>query len=165
MTSCSNCFRVFHQNCTFGARRKFESQKLTNHYPIPLSPSIATKSIETSENGQPVTIICDDSDDVIIETSNVHNGGTVGNESVKNKNFNEKFEDKRYISYDEELCSVCNINRIDYSGGLDKAELNYMLKFVLQRIRAWVSDEKDIFEPSVVMQKCTLVGTLGHRVF
>lgn len=78
-----------------------------------------------------MTIICDDSDDVIIETSDAAS-------SVRN-GITEPFVDKRHISYDESLCSVCNINRIDYSGGLDKAELNYTLKFVLYRIRAWVS--------------------------
>lgn len=134
VTSCSSCFRVFHQNCSIGGRRKFESQKLTNNYPIPISPNTSTDqsqhAIETRENGQSVTIICDDSDDVIIETSDAVNS---------NKNGTSDFVDKRLISYDESLCSVCNINRIDYSGGLDKAELNYMLKFVLYRIRAWVS--------------------------
>lgn len=102
------------------------------------SANRSEQAIETSENGQPVTIICDDSDDVIIETTGQDKVADIVRSSDNNDTLNGEFVGKPHIRYDDSLCSVCNINRIDYSCGLDKAELNYMLKFVLHRIRAWV---------------------------
>lgn len=49
--------------------------------------------------------------------------------------------DKSAQLYNEKLCSVCNIIHIDDSK-LDKSEMNYLLKFVLHRIRTWVCGEK-----------------------
>lgn len=154
VASCSNCFRVFHPNCISGARRKFESQKLINNYPIPATShntsttnantSATTdthrsqNAIATKDKGQSVTIIYDDSDDVVIESSSQSNVADVHVNRDKDGPVDDEFVDKRLIRYNDSLCSVCNINRIDYSCGLDKAELNYMLKFVLYRIRAWV---------------------------
>lgn len=53
---------------------------------------------------------------------------------------NSSLADKSIADYcfDEKLCNVCNIINIDECK-LDKAEMNYLLKFVLHRIRAWVS--------------------------
>lgn len=140
---------MFHQNCIIGGRRKFESQKLTNNYPIHTtlrsSPNQIQHDIETSINSQSVTIICDDSDDVIIETSSQGKVADAATSSAKSAESDVTCVDKRLIKYDETLCSVCNINRIDYSGDLDKAELNYMLKFVLHRIRAWVCNKNYLF--------------------
>lgn len=45
---------------------------------------------------------------------------------------------KNYI-YDETLCCICNIANIDTEYDLDKSEMNYLLKFVLHRIRSWVN--------------------------
>lgn len=46
-------------------------------------------------------------------------------------------KDIRNYVYDEALCSVCNMAAID-DCELDKAEMNYLLKFVLHRIRSWL---------------------------
>nr|CAI5837498.1 unnamed protein product [Callosobruchus analis] len=48
-------------------------------------------------------------------------------------------EDKSMVQYDESLCFLCNLSNVDFSCGMNREELNYMLRFVLHRIRAWVS--------------------------
>lgn len=133
---CCNCFRVFHQNCTGSGRRKFQTQKLTNNYPE--LPNQIKNADEKTENGDSVTIISDDNDDVEISKQSNKDGQKIPTVNGSSSN-DDELQDKNLIQYDESRCSVCNINRIDYSCGLDKAELNYLLKFALQRIRAWVS--------------------------
>ncbi|KAJ8939177.1 hypothetical protein NQ318_017074 [Aromia moschata] len=166
MTPCTKCFRVFHPDCITGAKRKFEYQKKTNNYPKPPSATpdeVKEKSKDDSSKSTPgndtnsVTVISDDSDDVVIDADadlskneNVSgndnepsvslepdSGGDISTSSTSENN-PTNWVDQSTLTYDETLCSVCNINRIDYNCGLDKAEINYMLKFVLHRIRAWL---------------------------
>ncbi|KAJ8965700.1 hypothetical protein NQ314_003950 [Rhamnusium bicolor] len=99
---------------------------------------------------QTVTVISDDSDEVVLESelSVSKNGSTSssleadsgGDISANSASGNKQIDwmDRSSLTYDETLCSVCNINRVDYNCGLDKSEINYMLKFVLHRIRAWL---------------------------
>ncbi|CAH1992326.1 unnamed protein product [Acanthoscelides obtectus] len=47
-------------------------------------------------------------------------------------------EDKSTVQYVESLCFLCNLSNVDFSCGMNKEEINYMLKFVLHRIRAWL---------------------------
>nr|CAH7754920.1 unnamed protein product [Callosobruchus chinensis] len=47
-------------------------------------------------------------------------------------------EDKTTVQYDENLCFLCNLSNVDFSCGMNREELNYMLRFVLHRIRAWL---------------------------
>lgn len=135
---------MYHSNCIQGAKRKFEAQKRMNSYSQHTQNANLTVNKSTSNNvekDQPVTIICDDSEDVIMTSKDddvavADSGGTFSGST----NGSGDFVDKRKLNFDEKLCSVCNINRIDDNYGLDKAEINYMLRFVLHRIRAWVSD-------------------------
>lgn len=169
VTPCANCFRVFHSDCITGAKRKFELQKKTNHYPSE-PPSKTTEISATSKvskaneisatskvdspkpkpaSNDQVTIISDDSDDVILDSQldskdtsssiDADSEAEVIASSTK-ENSETNWVDKASLPYDESLCSVCNINRIDYDCGLDRSEINYMLRFVLHRIRAWVSN-------------------------
>lgn len=41
--------------------------------------------------------------------------------------------------YNESLCSLCNLAKIDLNCGLNKDELNHLMSFILTRIRSWVS--------------------------
>lgn len=167
VTPCANCFRVFHSDCITGAKRKFEVQKKSNHYPdappsitteVSATPkaSISDEVIATSKVDSPkpnpapndqVTVISDDSDDVILDSqlnsskniSSIDEDTEADVTATSTKDSGEeKWVDKVNLPYDETLCSVCNINRIDYDCGLDRSEINYMLRFVLHRIRAWL---------------------------
>lgn len=42
------------------------------------------------------------------------------------------------FTYDESLCSLCNLAKFDIECGLSKAELNHLLGFILSRIKSWV---------------------------
>lgn len=138
--SCANCFRVYHSDCITAAKRKFDVQKKANNYPKLVGEY--ANSTMVVENGEPVTIICDDSDDVILTTKSDDMGLGVASSSKKES----ELLDKSKLEFDNSLCSVCNINRIDYNCGLDKTEMNYILRFVLHRIRAWVS----ILSPNII---------------
>ncbi|KAJ8913563.1 hypothetical protein NQ315_017114 [Exocentrus adspersus] len=113
-----------------------------------------TSKIESPKPQPPsndqVTVISDDSTDVFLDSQvdSLKNGSSssadADSEADLTTSLKEDKEtewvDKNSLEYDESLCSVCNINRIDYNCGLDKPEINYMLRFVLNRIRAWVRE-------------------------
>lgn len=55
---------------------------------------------------------------------------------------NLKEEDDK--GYDETLCSICNIAKLETGGRIEQDELNYLLIFVHNRIKSWVSKPKSI---------------------
>lgn len=88
-----------------------------------------------------VTII-DDDDLINIPTTNGTDPTTVDSHSSSNNITNNTATiDKSTLTYDESLCSMCNVKKIDTTSDMDKNEINYLLKFVLNRIRAWVSPQ------------------------
>nr|XP_023015478.1 zinc finger MYND domain-containing protein 11-like [Leptinotarsa decemlineata] len=122
VTPCAKCYRVFHQDCIGGARKKFENQKNTNFVRIPPKPATES-SIDT------VTIICDDDEPL---------GHYEANLTAPSSWISNESDNRSNIIFDEELCAICNIYRIDNSCEMSKTEINYLLKFVLNRIRAWL---------------------------
>ncbi|KAG5882338.1 hypothetical protein JTB14_037623 [Gonioctena quinquepunctata] len=125
VTPCKKCFRVFHQDCIGGARKKFDGQKNATKA---CTQSIPKPATVTEPNSEAVTIICDD-DEATEETNGTENfASTSSNQHI----------DRSGIVFDEDLCAICNIQSIDNSCEMDKSEINYLLKFVLHRIRAWL---------------------------
>lgn len=112
--SCNECFRVFHKDCIKTAKKKFEIQK--SSYQKQIGSSELNSSIKN--NGQPLEVECD----VDLTSSSDSSDEYINN----------------YV-YNENLCSICNIINIDQCD-LEKAEVNYLLRFVLHRVRAWLPD-------------------------
>ncbi|XP_050307136.1 zinc finger MYND domain-containing protein 11 isoform X2 [Anthonomus grandis grandis] len=104
----NNCFRVFHSDCIQSAKKKFHSQKSSSLRFNSTSNSNIDQSLEAS--------------DILL------------NESRSSSGPNQSLVD---YTFDETLCTVCNIVNID-GCDLEQAEMNYLLKFVLHRIRAWL---------------------------
>lgn len=96
----------------------------------------------TSVNINNVSITIASSSDT--EDLNTTNGSTTklpfnnNDSNAENTRENSQRSDFDNEFYDEELCSLCNIAKITRSDTLDKTELNYLLKFVIHRIQAWV---------------------------
>lgn len=135
VTECNNCVRVFHQDCLTGARKKFESQRGIMNFNI---KKIANKTPMPLNSTESVTII-DDDDLINIPTTNGTDPTTVDSHSSSNNITNNTATiDKSTFTYDESLCSMCNVKKIDTTSDMDKNEINYLLKFVLNRIRAWL---------------------------
>ncbi|KAF7270039.1 zinc finger MYND domain-containing protein 11 [Rhynchophorus ferrugineus] len=105
---CKNCFRVYHIDCIKIGRNKFENQKRSYQKQLVISHNTSEHIGETEES-----------------EIHIHTTTEKYNDAVTNN------------TYDEGLCSICNIINIDECD-LDKSEMNYLLKFVLQRIRAWL---------------------------
>ncbi|XP_066251129.1 zinc finger MYND domain-containing protein 11 isoform X2 [Euwallacea similis] len=106
---CVNCFRVFHSDCIKSARTKFESHKS--------SSSLRFNNTSTSR-AEPTIDSIDFNLDVFPSA-------------------NERRNSLIDCTFDEKLCSVCNLVNID-DCKLEKGEMNYLLKFVLHRIRNWL---------------------------
>ncbi|XP_056632307.1 zinc finger MYND domain-containing protein 11 isoform X1 [Diorhabda sublineata] len=114
---CTNCFRVFHQKCITSGMKRFEEQRTCTDFSVQNITRFATEATEPSgSSSRAVTII--DEEEPRKGTSNV--------------------VDKSKLAFDSKLCSICNLQRIDTTSSMGKSEINYLLKFVLHRIRAWL---------------------------
>lgn len=71
--------------------------------------------------------------------SPMNNGG--GKELQKLTDSSSVISDLDDSIYDESLCSLCNLAKIDLNCPLNKDELNHLMSFILTRIRSWVSEE------------------------
>nr|CAH7754918.1 unnamed protein product [Callosobruchus chinensis] len=65
-------------------------------------------------------------------------------------------EDKTTVQYDENLCFLCNLSNVDFSCGMNREELNYMLRFVLHRIRAWMRRRLEQLPNKAEIIKCAM---------
>lgn len=113
---------------------------------------------ETEQGAQDVTV-----DDIeqqlrILEDESDPNSSTTSATGLPKPSNGEKLESKLGSStidrstssvtrneydnfiYDEYLCSFCNLAKIDINCGLNKEEINYLLYFILHRIKSWVSN-------------------------
>lgn len=115
---CTNCFRVFHQNCITYARKRFEAERTSIDFSVQNTSRVASNATETAGSSSGTVTIIDDEEP--------KNGSPSNN------------VDKSKLTFETNLCVVCNIQRIDTSSSMDKSEINYLLKFVLHRIRAWL---------------------------
>uniref|UniRef100_A0A6P7GDG9 Zinc finger MYND domain-containing protein 11 n=1 Tax=Diabrotica virgifera virgifera TaxID=50390 RepID=A0A6P7GDG9_DIAVI len=115
---CTKCCRVFHRNCIRAARRRFDTHRgilnFANHKV--LQRAARTKEAQPGTSSDPDTIVLDDEPEKVSEAKSLSNSAT----------------------FDESKCSICNTEKIDISAVMEKAELNYVLKFVLTRIRNWL---------------------------
>ncbi|CAH0558220.1 unnamed protein product [Brassicogethes aeneus] len=125
---CEKCHRVYHPHCVLKARRRYDAYRKTNNYN--LYKSKTKTAPETSIN------ISSDSDEVFnIEEAAA---GKPTDRVTSSADRQKQMTDKENYVYNEELCSVCNIKNVDTGCDLETTEMNYLLKFVLDRIRSWL---------------------------
>ncbi|CAG9853703.1 unnamed protein product [Phyllotreta striolata] len=122
---CQTCFRVFHQGCLMGAGKKFEHHKNMMNF----NSENISKPTTTHEA---LTIV----EDVVNTCNNSTESNQIGTSTSTSNSLNTV--DKKRLLFDEKLCSICNIKRVDTTEDMDKSDINYLLKFVLRRIRAWL---------------------------
>lgn len=130
---CVNCFRVFHIDCIPASKRRFEQQKKTilNQNRQTIQPQEEPKEF-VEEN------VATNEENILENESKEGTSNISLNENDVTTTNNAYNTIKNYI-YDETLCCICNIANIDTEYDLDKSEMNYLLKFVLHRIRSWVN--------------------------
>ncbi|XP_049821980.1 zinc finger MYND domain-containing protein 11 isoform X2 [Aethina tumida] len=130
---CKKCHRVYHQHCISKAQRRFETYKKTNNYNVYKNRRIMPDHmVNISPNSDELFGEHTDPEikgsDSMVETE-VHSSLT-----EEQKELNERINYK----YNINLCSVCNIKNADVGCILEKEEMNYLLKFVLDRISTWL---------------------------
>lgn len=139
---CLNCFRVFHSTCMPASKRRFEGQRKT----ILNQNRQTAKTPEQPAALPPPPTVSQLDENVPISEEKGLDESKEDEESVPNISLNEDdvtTTDNAYnviknYQYDETLCCICNIANIDTEYDLEKSEMNYLLKFVLHRIRSWV---------------------------
>lgn len=129
MTACQQCFRVFHPDCIPNGRRKFQEFKKTSI--LYDQQKLASKDDSTNISMNSISL-SSDSDDL-----NSTNELSTYNLPLNNNGQNESTLSNE-SEYDETLCGICNISKLDDGCNLEKSELNYLLKYVIHRIQSWV---------------------------
>lgn len=141
VTPCKFCHRVFHAECSQNVQHKqavFQCVVRQNQiaYVSTANDSVVNISIvndSTNESTSNSNIVSDEDK----ESSKI-------DESMNN---NMKLELETKIGddgvrsdfvYDETICSICNLHRLEETCELTKEELNHLLSFILHRIRSWV---------------------------
>lgn len=153
--TCAGCYHVFHAECSRKASRKIMNFPSLN-VPKVTQPSndsntqTATKAdtdkdpladgdAEGKENGDTEE---SKNDKALKDSDKTDNAESVDGKKkpdVESKKDDAPVSVKDYI-YDESLCSICNMNKCDPGSGLDIDEFNYLLSFILTRIKSWVPD-------------------------
>ncbi|EFA03764.2 zinc finger MYND domain-containing protein 11 isoform X2 [Tribolium castaneum] len=124
VTACQQCFRVFHADCVPNGRLKFQEYKKTNILYDQLSKSgVKDESTSNSVNSINISSDSDDLNASELSTYKFNNNGQMKSDALE---------------YDETLCSMCNVSKLDDGCNLEKSELNYLLKFVIHRIQSWL---------------------------
>ncbi|KAK9739784.1 Bromodomain [Popillia japonica] len=133
VTACKSCHRVFHAECSRHVRIKQPVyQSIIKHYHI-------TNSTTQYENIANATA-----------ASNTHTDSVIDSDALKERelsivhNFDKQDAKpesdtwKTNFVYDETICNICNLHRLEEVCALGKEELNHLLGFIMSRIRSWL---------------------------
>lgn len=103
-----------------------------------VEPSVAENA--PNVEGDDKAVVVDEESKEEVEQKVAKEVGSQGETKVAGvvENVAEKTEVGGFL-YDEEMCSLCNLERVGIDCGIGKEELNHLLTFVLNRIKTWVS--------------------------
>lgn len=146
VTPCQACHRVFHSECAARAKHKENIYKL-NQTPKneklivpnintlePEKENTATNTNGLNQNDNPPEISENDLSNINNNCENTESDDMKKPELAPTAEENEKCD-----VYDDQLCSICNVEKFDTNLELEVDELNHLLSFILARIRSWVS--------------------------
>ncbi|KRT79504.1 hypothetical protein AMK59_6388 [Oryctes borbonicus] len=137
VTPCKCCHRVFHAECSRNVRLKQKVFQCVMQYKVVNASSIHdttpnTSATDSELNESNSNSILSNDEDKMLEIEDSENNSL--NQEIKADDTNIKTN----FIYDESICSICNLHRLDEKSDLTKEELNHLLGFIMDRIRSWL---------------------------
>ncbi|GJQ70483.1 hypothetical protein Trydic_g22895 [Trypoxylus dichotomus] len=137
VTTCKYCHRVFHAECSRNVRLKQKVFQCVEQYKLANISSMHDSALNTNV----VNSVLNESK-LTSDLSNDENTEVLAqdteNNSLKQEIEAEDIDIKRNFIYDETICSICNLHRLEEKSDLTKEELNHLLGFIMDRIRSWL---------------------------
>ena len=123
---CKSCHNVFHEECSRNVKHSLKNVRASSDCAMHVDKE---KSGKMKQN---------DSKSIdSIAPNSATNNDTIKEYSLENISIQTNVPAS--TCYDDSVCSTCNLSQTMNDCSLDASEMNYVLKFVLERIEAWVN--------------------------